>query len=297
MQGTVFHIQRFSLHDGPGVRTVVFLKGCPLRCLWCHNPEGMRAHPQLLYAPEKCIGCGLCAPQCPNGLHAVDSLHTFSREGCAHCGLCADACVSGALQMAGTKMTVTEALAPVLADRRYYKTDGGVTLSGGEPLLQWEFALSPLTACRWEGIGTCMETSGHAPSDRFAAVAAQLDTLYLDYKATGEETHRRLTGVGQALILQNLETAQRMGIPTVLRCPIIPDYNDTEAHFAAIARIAESHSAVYEVHLQPYHRIGLGKSTQLGDSTPFETRVPEAEEMRRHAETVQRLTSKPVILR
>ena len=136
MQGTVFHIQRFSLHDGPGVRTVVFLKGCPLRCLWCHNPEGMRAHPQLLYAPEKCIGCGLCAPQCPNGLHAVDSLHTFSREGCAHCGLCADACDSGALQMAGTKMTVTEALEPVLADRRYYKTDGGVTLSGGEPLLQ-----------------------------------------------------------------------------------------------------------------------------------------------------------------
>ena len=280
MGGRVFHIQRFSLDDGPGVRTVVFLAGCPLRCEWCHNPEGLTTETKIFFDPQKCIGCFRCADVCPNACHGkADGSHRFDRAGCTACGACADACPSGALTAAGRDMTADEVLKDALRDVAFFKrSGGGITLSGGEPLLQPVFAEELLRGARDAGVTTCVETSGHVQREEFVSLLPLIDTLYFDYKATGD-AHLPLTGVTQERILDNLAAANENGSRIVLRCPLIPGRNMNEEHYRGIAETANRFEAIYEIHLEPYHPLGESKARQLSFAPAYSGTAPARETM------------------
>jgi pyruvate formate lyase activating enzyme len=269
--GTVLQIQRFSVNDGPGIRTAVFLKGCPLDCKWCHNPESKRRRPELSYAERLCIGCGQCARVCPQGCHSMGagaSRHAFDRAGCILCGRCADACV-GALEMAGKDMSCREVMETVLRDKPFYDSSGGgLTLTGGEPLMQHGFSLSLLKAARESGIGTCVETSGHAAPERLLAIAEHTDLFLYDWKMTDEALHRQWTGATNGLILGNLKALDASGAKIVLRCPIVPGLHG-EAHLSGIAQAANRLRNVREIHVMPYHRLGAAKYAALGKIDPM----------------------------
>lgn len=283
--GLVFNIQRFSVHDGPGIRTVVFLKGCPLHCLWCHNPEGISSVPQLLADSQRCIRCGECAV-CPNDAHlfvaenaesvptdfdTLPTRHVFLREKCSGCGLCASVCPTGALTLAGTKMTAEDVLTEVLKDKAFFEqSGGGITLSGGEPLFQPAFSEELLCLSKKEGLHTCMETSGFASGETMLRAAKWVDLFLYDFKASDEDLHQKVTGVPLAPVLDNLRTLNRLGNAVILRCPIIPGINDKEKHLQAIAVLAEAHSCIREIHLEPYHALGISKSQRLGQSPAYE---------------------------
>lgn len=296
MHGIVFNIQRFSLFDGPGVRTVVFLKGCPLRCLWCHNPEGFALQPQVMFNGSKCIGCGDCAEACPAGCHVMqDGMHSYSREACTDCGRCADACCCAALTIAGKKMEAEEVMKTVLRDAAVYRENGGgLTVSGGEPFMQADFAIALFRLAKEAGISTCVETSGYADPAKFREAAAYVDTFLFDYKATGEDMHRMLCGVGQERILGNLAALDELGGTVVLRCPIIPGLNDIPSHFDGIARVAREHACVREVQLEPYHRLGISKAKQLGTAAAYEGQPPSKEEMAEYCRRIADACGKSV---
>ena len=214
MQGIVFDIKRGSTNDGPGLRTTVFLKGCPLRCLWCHNPEAMRRPPEVRFVDTLCRTCGACVEACPNRLHRIDAEqgHVFDRTGCAVCGRCVAACPSGALAMAGGAMSVDEVMRVVIRDAAYYRrSGGGMTLSGGEPLVQHQFARQLLAAAGDRRIHTCLDTTGHAPTEHLMGLADHVDLFLYDYKESDPQRHRRYTGVDNALILRNLAELDRRG--------------------------------------------------------------------------------------
>jgi len=268
--GRIFDVQRFSTHDGPGIRTTVFLKGCPLGCLWCHNPEGLSPDRHLSFSPEKCIGCGDCVGVCPSHVHRLEPsgdrlVHVLDRGPCRLCGACAAACVAGALEMVGRDISVAEALGEVLEDRAFYgPSGGGLTLSGGEPLVQFDFTAALLEAAKQEGIHCCLETSGLAPWHQFETLLGLVDLFFYDYKETDPERHAQYTGVSNAVILDNLRALYSRGARIALRCPIIPGSNDREDHFAGIAALAREMPKLEQIELLPYHPLGRGKVERLG---------------------------------
>ena len=288
MKGNVFHIQRFSLFDGPGVRTVVFLKGCPLRCIWCHNPEGWNTREQILYSEKFCIGCGMCVQVCTYRCHSLlGNIHTFDRNHCTSCGACARACPGEALRMSGIEMDSTEVLEQVLLDREIYASSGGgLTLSGGEPLYQPKFSIEILKEARHAGIHACVETSGAGSQKDLLSLLPYTDLLYYDYKLTDPKAHLFYTGADLEQILENLSAAAGTGIPIVLRCPIIPGINMEYTHYTGIARVASEVGSIQEIHLQPYHSLGEGKTVQLGIKHMYKGRVPADAEMELARETV-----------
>jgi len=298
MEGTVFNIQRFSLFDGPGVRTVVFLKGCPLSCLWCHNPEGLSSLPQVFFAPEKCIACGECMAVCPRARHGLrEGLHAFLRDGCTGCGLCADACPTEALALSGKVMTVDEVMDEVLRDLPVYReSGGGLTLSGGEPLCQADFALALLKAAKEKGLSTCIETSGAVSAAALRSCIPYTDVFYYDYKATGAEMHRHLCGTDGKLILDNLSVLDEANAVVTLRCPIVPGANDSPEHIEGIARIAGSHPSVKEVHLEPYHELGISKSERLGVLPRWSGAAPAHTTLKQYCADIQQRCGKPCII-
>lgn len=294
MTGRIFNIQRFSVHDGPGIRTTVFFKGCPLRCAWCHNPESQSAGREIFFDPDRCIGCGACVPVCPEKKQSV-APRFFDRAGCLRCGACASACPVGALETCGQDATAEEVIKTVLRDRAFYGEDGGITLSGGEPLAQPAFALELLRRSREEKITTCIETSGYAPWETVAAFVPLVDLFLFDYKLTDSEKHRAYTGVANEGILSNLASLDRAGAKIVLRCPIVPGYNDDDGHFFGIADTANRLQNVLGIDLEPYHPLGKSKAARLSkDYLPGDLGFPEKETVRLWAEKIRAHTAVPV---
>ena len=298
MMGRIFEIQRFSIHDGPGIRTTLFLKGCPLRCVWCHNPESVHPEPQLFFSARQCIGCGYCLTRCPRQAHRIEEgVHLLDREACVACGECAEGCYSGALEMVGRDASVEELMAEVLKDRPFYETSGGgMTLSGGEPLAQFEFTQALLAAARDNGIHTCLETSGCAPFERLSALLPLVDLFYFDCKETDPGRTQEYTGAPRALIEENLLRLDALGAVTVLRCPIIPGLNARTDHFRAIAALANRLQNVRQVHILPYHPLGRSKLERLGNTNlNAQWEFPEKAEVEAWIDTVSRHCRVPVI--
>lgn len=260
----VTEIQRFCMHDGPGVRTVVFFKGCPLRCAWCHNPETQKATPEMLFYESKCIFCGACVSACPTRAHVLHPERVFDRTACTACGHCAAVCCTNAISPAATNMTVDEIIETVLRDRAFYGDTGGVTLSGGEPMTHAEGVIALLTACREAGITTCVETCGEFPTHVLPALCAVTDLFLWDVKDTDPHRHKTYTGVENTRILQNLREADRLGAQTRLRCILVAGVNTTESHYEALAALYGELTHCEGIELITYHAYGGSKMLPLG---------------------------------
>jgi len=277
MQGYVFNIQRFSLHDGPGIRSTVFLKGCPLRCFWCHNPEGMKPKPEIRFSESRCILCGECVSACEQHAHSLlDGSHIYDRSQCIVCGECLENCPSGALELTGKMMTVEQVLEEVLRDQPFYTdSGGGVTISGGEPLLQRDFTFAILEACQQHNIHTAIETCAYARWQDLASLLPVTDLVIIDIKHLDSEKHKAVTGIPNQRILENARRLAQTNKPLILHTPVIPTVNDTENEIAAIADFvaelvtirqqSQTHQpARISLALLPFHRLAADKYTGLG---------------------------------
>ncbi len=268
----IFDVQKFSVHDGPGIRTLVFFKGCPLRCRWCANPEGQRHEPELLFLADRCGGCAACVDACPHGAHRVvpgePSSHAIDRRACVGCGACAGACPAAALRKVGDERPIDDLLDEVLQDELFYRNSGGgVTLGGGDPVGQPEAALELLERCRSRGIHTALETCAFASLETMERLAAHLDLLHIDLKHIDDDAHLAITGQPNAPILRNVERMLVLGLPVVIRMPIVPTINDDpDAMHRAVAWLAQRDGAgaVRRIDLLPYHRLGAHKYAMLG---------------------------------
>jgi glycyl-radical enzyme activating protein len=269
--GMIFDIQRTSLHDGPGIRTAVFMKGCPLHCAWCHNPESQSRSKEISFRPESCAVCGECVSTCQHEAHRIaDGVHIYDRSLCKKCGDCAEACVYEALKIAGREQTVEEVMAVVLRDRPFYEqSGGGLTISGGEPMLQPEFTLELLQAARAAGIHICLDTCGWTSRQAYERVLPFVDLFLFDYKATGAETHKKLTGVSNELILSNLDYLYSQGAGIRLRCPLVPGVNDSHDHLEGIAALNRHYPNLDGIDLMAYHNIGNAKYERYGLENPL----------------------------
>lgn len=279
--GIIFNIQRFSIHDGPGIRTTVFLKGCPLKCAWCSNPESQAHHPQLMSRDMKCVSCGKCALECAQSAIAVipGQSRFIDWDRCNQCFQCVKACNNEALTVIGKQLTVEEVVGEAERDRIFYKNSGGgVTLSGGEPLFQTGFSLQLLQALKDKGLHTAVDTSGFAPPDIFSAILQYTDLLLFDIRQLDDEKHKKFTGVSNKLILSNLHLAGGKA-RTWIRIPLIAGFNDSPAEINDIARMAKD-LGIEKISLLPYHEGGEAKRAQVGKAngsfpgeTPSDTHI------------------------
>lgn len=292
--GRIFDIQRFCIHDGPGIRTTVFLKGCPLRCAWCHNPEGLEPFNQVMYYFEKCISCGVCSEICGSGAHSFkNGIHLFDTSKCTSCMKCTnDICPAEALKPAGCEISVDDIMKTVLRDKCFFdESKGGITISGGEPFLQPNFAIEILKAAKKEGLHTAVETSGATSENIIKSAASFVDLFLYDYKITGEEEHKKYTGVSQTAILHNLNVLNSLNSNIILRCPVIPGINTNEKHYKAIGNLTKELKNIKKVNVMPYHSIGVGKYEKIGMSPPFSTQTMNYKSAIEIKEKIQQFSS------
>ncbi|MFW5490011.1 MAG: glycyl-radical enzyme activating protein [Desulfovibrio sp.] len=261
----VSNIQRFSLDDGPGIRTTVFMKGCNLRCAWCHNPESLNMSPILQFAAQNCASCGKCVAVCPNGAQRLEGdTHIFDRALCKACGKCASVCRKSALKLIGRMYEPDELFLELIKDRAYFKTGGGVTFSGGEPALKPDFIRETARLCREDGIHTALDTAGNVPFANYDRVLPHISLFLFDVKCFTSALHKRWTQVENGLILENLRKLDAAGAEYTIRVPVIPSFNDDLQEQERIARFIASLSRPGLVELLPYHTYGVGKYDALG---------------------------------
>ena len=268
--GIVFNIQKFCIHDGDGIRTCVFLKGCPLRCIWCHNPESLEKEPVISFNKQKCSSCGSCLTECSvrtidNGILKID------RKNCVKCGKCSEICLNDANEIIGKEMTSAEVLDEVMKDKMFYDTSGGgLTVSGGEPSYQPDFTLELINLAKENGISVAVETCGIGSRD-FYKKASNLGTTFLfDIKCLDPVRHKKLTGSDNAHILSNLQYLMDRGADIIIRLPLIPDCNDSDEDIAKLCDFLNKNNGSYRyAELMPYHTLGIGKSEKLGTISEY----------------------------
>ncbi len=290
-RGIIFNVERYCLHDGPGVRTVVFLKGCPLRCFWCQNPEGLSRKREIQFIVRNCIMCRTCAGVCPVNAHQfVEDRHIFLRERCIECGRCVEFCPAGALQYTGREVSAEEVVREVLQDRAYYDlSKGGVTLSGGEPLMQPEFSKAILMRCKAAGIHAAVETSLYTPWRNIEMILPYVDLIMFDIKHIDGSVHKRVTGVSNELILENARKLLfEVAIPLIVRTPIVPTVNDSSEVVIKIAEFIRGSSNLEYYELLPFHKLGQSKYQNLGLEYPAkDLERPSKEKMLELAEAAK----------
>ena len=273
----IFNIQKYNLYDGPGIRTLFFFKGCPLRCLWCSNPEGQLRSYQILFKKDRCVDCGACAAVCPQGVHVMDSAtgrHVIMRDvECVGCRKCADACPQGALSISGEYRTISDIMSVIEEDVPFYQSSGGgVTLGGGEVLMQPEAAVNLLTACKQRGINTAIETCGYARPKVVRKAAEVTDLFLFDVKHMDSDRHYQLTGVRNELILENLQWLFENRRNVKVRVPLLKGVNDGGQDIESLVRFLEpykDHRNCKGIDLLPYHKMGVNKYAQLGREYPL----------------------------
>ena len=290
VSGCVFDIKKYAIHDGPGIRTTVFFKGCPLRCRWCHNPESWKATPEMSLRQSRCVRCGRCVELCARS--AVSILEhglVTDPERCTLCGACIAACPAGAREIIGQRMTVAEVMAQVKKDTIFYdQSGGGATFSGGEPLMQPQFLLALLAVCRAEGIRTAVDTTCYVEPQTIQRVAEAADLLLCDIKHIDCELHRQFTGVGNELILENIRTLSQIAKRIYVRIPIIPGFNSDQDNIEQTAEFVRSLKTVRRVDILPYNRGGLEKAVRLtGEVDLMRVQAPDDDTMSEIANTLK----------
>lgn len=264
MTGLVFDIQRYSIHDGPGIRTIVFLKGCPLSCKWCSNPESQSLKPVIMYQSMNCIHCGRCIKACKKGAISPNNEHYINREICTACGECVNVCPASALTLKGTEMTVEQVIKELMKDAtNYRRSGGGITLSGGEPLVQYEFSKEILKASKAQGWNTAIETTGCAGDAAIEEVIPYVDLALMDIKNINSDIHKKYTGVSNEIILKNAKKISNI-TKMVVRVPVIPNFNYDEKNILDICNFAKTLNNINTIHLLPYHNYGENKYNLLG---------------------------------
>ena len=283
LSAMIFDIERNSYVDGPGIRTTVFLKGCPLSCVWCHNPESQSFEKQIMFYKSKCIGCGKCREVCPNNL-----------KSCDFCGKCELYCPADARKICGKEYTIDEVLKEIVKDKPFYENSGGgVTLSGGEPLAQYDFSLELLKKAKENGIHTAIETCGYAEKSKILEIAMYVDLFLFDCKETDPELHKEYTGFDNKIILDNLKALSDAGSKIILRCPIIPGFNDRAEHFKGISEIADKFSGIEHIEIEPFHPLGESKYSALNREYA-DIQPPDAETVDNWIEQIKLGTKKEV---
>ena len=289
MNGIVLNIQRFSTHDGPGIRTTVFFKGCTNACVWCHNPEAIRPEREVQIFPDRCIGCGRCLDICPEHAHEViDGEKVYRRELCRQCGQCVEACFAGALVMAGQSMNVDEVMEEILKDEPYYRhSKGGVTFSGGEPVLQKDFLSALLRRCKARDMHTAIETAGNYRWADLEALLPHTDLIMYDLKMLDPELHRRYVGNEGERARDNLLKLAAAHRPIIVRTPVVGGVNDTEEEISDIARFIEDMEGLLYYELLPYHELGNAKRQSLGLQEERSFYTPTKERIRELADVAK----------
>ena len=295
MKAKIFEIKRFAVHDGDGIRTTVFFKGCPLKCLWCHNPESIDFRPELAYYENKCTGCGKCASVCPSGAHGIKAGHIFEREKCISCGVCADTCYANALTFYGKDASAKELIPILLEDKDFYdNSGGGVTLSGGECLIQADFCAELLKQLKENGIHTAVDTCGFVPRENIDKVIPYTDIFLYDIKAIDEDVHIKCTGRSNKLILENLIYLNSLGKAVEIRIPYVPDYNDGQIE--KIADFLAQLNNITKIRVLPYHNYAGSKYEALRMENKLPKKLPTDENIQAVADTIKQITNLTVII-
>ncbi len=265
VNGLIFDIQRFSVHDGPGIRTTIFMKGCSNSCAWCHNPESISHEPELQYFLRRCINCGNCVNACPHGCRLItDGLHLFNRENCERCGLCVKACHSNALMLSGRIVTSEYVMNQVLADIEYYRqSKGGVTLSGGEPVLQHRFCKEILKQCKAAGLHTIIQTAGNYDYACLEELLPFTDLVMYDIKAYSEQIYEKHINGDRKTIIENLNRLSKGKVPVIVRTPVVGPINDNEQEILLIVKYLQGLKNISKYILLPYHNLGEVKYDAL----------------------------------